>query len=251
MPEDVQDHETPLLRNQVLDQTPLVLTQRDIAVFQFVHEQRYVCYNQIHDSFWKDRSEDAKACWHRVERLVEAGFLIKEYNPRKKSNLYLATEKSVAELKARGLDSGIPAAKLTRDFARYVSHDLNVTNIRMLFHDLGLTNWTSERVLRERDHLYNLPDGVLTVRGSRIAVEFENMLVKGKNRYQEMFEYYDSFGGYKLVFVIILKDLKDWLFDLHYDARKIWFANFEDLIKEKEKTLFENARGSFELRRLL
>jgi hypothetical protein len=51
--------------------------------------------------------------------------------------------------------------------------------------------------------------------------------------------------------MIILGDIRDWLLDLKYDARKVWFADYEDLMNNKGKAKFENMRGEFELSRLL
>jgi hypothetical protein len=249
--EDFESKEIQVPEASVENRSPVVLTERDIAVMQFAHEQRYLCYNQISDAFWKERSEGAKACRHRVAKLLEAGYLSKKYSVRRKMDVYFATEKAVEALRARALDSGIPALKFTRDFERYISHDLNVTNLRMLFRELGWREWTSERVLRERDHLYHKPDGVLTIRGQKIAIEFENRITKGKKRYEEMFGYYDGHDGYKLLFVIVLKDIREWLLDMKYDARKVWFADYDVLMEQKGKTLFDNMRGSFELSRLL
>jgi len=249
--EDIESKETQVPEGAVETGSPVVLTERDLAVMQFAHEQRYLAYNQISDTFWKGCSEDANACKHRVAKLVTAGYLSKKYSGRKKVDVYFATEKAVEALKAKSLDFGIPALKFTRDFERYISHDLHVTDIRMLFRELGWREWTSERVLRERDHFYHRPDGVLAVRGQKIAIEFENRITKGKARYKEMFDYYDGHAGYKLLFVIIRKDIRDWLLDLKYDARKVWFANYEDLMAQKGKALFENMRATFELSRLL
>ena len=249
--EEIESKETQVPEGAVETGSPVVLTERDLAVMQFAHEQRYLAYNQISDTFWKGCSEDAKACKHRVAKLVTAGYLSKKYSGRKKVDVYFATEKAVEALKAKSLDFGIPALKFTRDFERYISHDLHVTDIRMLFRELGWREWTSERVLRERDHFYHRPDGVLAVRGQKIAIEFENRITKGKARYKEMFDYYDGHAGYKLLFVIIRKDIRDWLLDLKYDARKVWFANYEDLMAQKGKALFENMRATFELSRLL
>ena len=251
MTEEIESKENQVPEGAVETGSPVVLTDRDLAVMQFAHEQRYLAYNQISDTFWKGCSEDANACKHRVAKLVTAGYLSKKYSGRKKVDVYFATEKAVEALKAKSLDFGIPALKFTRDFERYISHDLHVTDIRMLFRELGWREWTSERVLRERDHYYHRPDGVLTVRGQKIAIEFENRITKGKARYKEMFDYYDGHAGYKLLFVIIRKDIRDWLLDLKYDARKVWFANYEDLMAQKGKALFENMRATFELSRLL
>ncbi len=251
MTEDLENREAQAPAAVVDDKTPLVLTKRDHDLLQFAHEQRYLCYNQISGTFWKGCSEETNTCKHRVSKLVSAGYLLKQYSGRKKLDIYFASEKAVDALKARSLDSGIPAFKVSRYFERYISHDLHVTNLRLLFRDLGWRDWTSERLLLERDHMFHRPDGVLTVRGMKIAIEFENKITKGKARYQKLFETYDSHDRYKLIFVIILGDIREWLLDLKYDARKLWFADYEDLMNEKGKTLFENKRGEFELSRLL
>ena len=251
MTEEIESKETQGPEGVIENAGPVVLTERDIAVMQFAHEQRYLCYNQISDTFWKGCSEDAKACKHRVAKLVSAGYLSKQYSGRKKLDIYFASEKAVELLKSRSLDSGIPALRITRDFERYIAHDLHVTDLRILFRDLGWRDWTSERLLLERDHLFHRPDGVLTVRGRKIAIEFENKITTGKARYQKLFEDYDNHQGYRLIFVIILGDIRDWLLDLKYDARKVWFADYEDLMNTKGKANFANKRGEFELSRLL
>jgi len=239
------------LQSSDADSGSLVLTDRDIAVLKLIHEQRFVCYNQISTAFWKDRSEDAKACWHRVGRLIEEGYLRKEYTGRKKLHLYFATEKAVEELVTRTLDSGIPLFVMKPYYEPCIDHDLNVTNVRIVLRELGLYQWTSERVLWEREHLFNRPDGVLTIRGQKVAVEFENGLTKSKKKYQEMFEFYSTHEGYRLLFLIIKGDTRDWLIELNYDARKIWICSFKELLDRREKTMFENKRSAFELSRLL
>ena len=251
MAEDIGSKEIQAAEAPVKETSPVVLTERDIAVFHIAHEQRYLCYNQISGGFWKERSEDAKACWHRVEKLVNAGYLTKEYSGKMRMDVFFASEKAVEVLKKKSLDSGLPVMKPSRDFDRNIVHDLHVTNLRILFREMGLIQWKSERILWERDHLYHKPDGVLTIRGKKIAIEFENGITKGIKRYQALFEYYDDHEGYRLLFLIIRGDTREWLMGLDYDARKTWFVTYKDLVKQKEKALFENKRGAFELSRLL
>ena len=251
MSEDFGNHEAQSSEDPVKDKSSVVLTERDIAVFQFIHEQRYVCYNQIKDGFWKERSPDAKACWHRVEKLVDAGYLTKEYSGKMGTDVYFASETAVEVLKTKSMDSGLVVMTPTPYFDRNISHDLHVNNLRILFREMGLFQWTSERILIERDHLFRRPDAVLAIRGRKIALEFENGLTKGMKRYRELLGYYDVQEGYRLLFVIIRGDTRDWLMGLDYDARKTWFVTYQDLMNQKEKALFENKRGSFELSRLL
>lgn len=150
MSRDFGNHKTQSAEDPAKDTSPVVLTDRDIAVFQFAHEQRYLCYNQIKNGFWKERSEDAKACWHRVEKLVGAGYLTKEYSGKMGTDVYFASETAVENLKKKSLDSGLPVIKATSYFDRNISHDLHVNNLRILFREMGLFQWTSERILWER-----------------------------------------------------------------------------------------------------
>ena len=244
-------NEAQSAEDPVKDKSPVVLTERDLAVFQFIHEQRYVCYNQIQDGFWKDRSPDANACWHRVGRLVNAGYLTKEYSGKQGTDAYFASGAAVEALKAEGMDGGLKVMEATPCFDKNISHDLHVNNLRILFREMGLYQWTSERILIERDHSFQRPDAVLTIRGRKVALEFENGLTKGRDRYRNLFSYYDRCESYRLLFVIVRGDTRDWLVELDYDARKTWFVDYKKLIKEREKVLFANKRGEFELSRLL
>jgi len=230
---------------------PIELTDRDVAVFKFVHEHRYLAYGQIREAFWKDRSEPAKACYRRIERLINSGYLKKGYSGRKNLNIYFATEKSLAILEERKLDSGVGLYETTPHFDRSIDHDLKVASVRILFRQFGLDSWTSERVLRDRDHLFRVPDGVLNLRGKRIAIEFENHLTKSMKRYQEVFSYYSDHKTYLLLLMIIDGDTKDWLLNgMRYNAKKIWMITYQELMNDKGEALFENKRASFKLNRL-
>jgi hypothetical protein len=232
--------------------SPLELTDRDIAAFKLIHEHRYLVYNQIHRAFWKGRSVPAKACYKRVEKLVKFGYLKQGYSKRKSIHIYFVTDKSLKVLTERGLDSTLPLYVPGPNLEHHIAHDLNVTNLRTLFRELGLDAWRSERILRERDHLQRVPDGVLNIRGKKAAIEFENHLTKSKIRYQQLFDYYRAHDKeHYLLFVIIDGDTRDWLLTLNYDARQVWVTTYSELMNKREEALFENKRASFKLSRLL
>jgi hypothetical protein len=137
------------------DSESLELTPRDLEIFRFMHEQRYLAYNQIQSAFWPKCAEETKACRARIEKLKTEGYLTKRPSAWIRNlALYFATAKSFEELKKRGRDSGIPLYEPTRHFERTIEHDMNVTNLRILFKQLGLATWTSERILKERDPQY-------------------------------------------------------------------------------------------------
>jgi len=232
---------------------PLELTHRDIAIFKLAHEHRFIVYSQIREGFWKNRTVPAKTCYKRVQRLVRSGFLEKGYSTRKSLDVYFVTSKSLDILRERGLDSGLELYKPTEWFDRSIDHDLKVLNLRILFRDLGLDSWTSERIARERQYLKKIPDGVLNVGGKKIAIEFENLgLTKQMVRYQAMLNYYKQHEKYALLFIIIDGDVKDWLVRiLDYDVKRVWITTYREVERKKENALFENKAASFTLSEIL
>ena len=231
----------------------LELTDRDIAVFKLAHEHRFIAYSQIREGFWKNRKVPAKTCYKRIERLLRSGFLAKVRSTRKGLDCYFVTDKSLQVLNERGLDSSLALYQPTEWFDRSIDHDLKVTNLRILFRDLGLDSWTSERVARERDHLKKVPDGILNIGGKKIAIEFENLgLTKEMVRYQAMLNYYKEHENYVLLFMIVDGNVKDWLIRvMDYDVKRVWIATYRELTKKKEDTVFENKAASFALSELL
>ena len=237
------------------DLEPLVLTDRDMSLFRYAHEHRYLAYSQIRESFWKERSLDAKACYKRVERLVNAGYLKRGYSGRQMLDVYFATPMSYALLKERKMDSGVELYEVTESFDRHIDHDLHVTNLRILFRDLGFNHWESERILRRRNHRMGpRPDGVIHLGGDkRIAIEFENRnLSKSRKRYQGMMNYYWTHKLYPLLFIVIKGNIKDWLVGaLDYDIKQVWMTTYKELMNEREEAVFENKAASFQLKKIL
>lgn len=229
------------------------LTARDISIFKLAHEHRFLVYSQIREGFWKDRTVPAKTCYKRVQRLLRSGYLEKGYSRRKSLDVYFATEKSHKVLLENGLDSGLKLFVPTEHFDRSIDHDLKVLNLRLLFRDLGLDSWTSERITRERNFMKKCPDGILHAGSKRIALEFENVgLTKQMIRYQAMLNYYKQHERYALLFVIIDGDVKDWLVRvMDYDPKRTWFSTYRELIRRKESSVFENKAASFTLSEIL
>ena len=229
---------------------PLVLTKRDIGLFKMVHEHRYIAIKQIRDGFWKGCSTTSHVIYRRIQRLVNMGYLERTYSERSSCIVYYLTENGYKELQSRGLDSGLALYEKTEDFDRLSQHDMKVLNVRILFAELGLNQWRSERFLKEKDNLARFPDGVLNVRGLKIAIELENT-TKEKSRYPEIFGYYGENTDYALVFMVMVKGLKNWMLDMNYDAKRVWFTHYDDLFKLREQTLFENRAASFHLNRII
>jgi hypothetical protein len=229
---------------------PLVLTKRDIGIFKMIHEHRYSANNQIRAAFWKGGSIKAHSSYRRIQRLVNMGYLERTYSERSSCVVYYLAESGYKELQSRGLDSGLALYEKTEDFDRYSEHDMKVLSVRILFAELGLDQWRSERLLKDKDNLARFPDGVLNVRGLKIAIELENTR-KDKKRYPEIFGYYGENTDYALVFMVMVQGLKNWMLDMNYDAERVWFTHYDDLFKFREQTLFENRDASFNLSRII
>ncbi|MDP2646525.1 MAG: hypothetical protein Q8P24_16420 [Desulfobacterales bacterium] len=230
---------------------PVVLNERDIEIFRLIHEHRYAAHSHLKMAFWTDNSEEANACYRRIEKLTRAEYLRKGYSRKKNLNLYLLTEKGLDELRRRNLDAGMRLYAEGPYFDRYIDHDLKVMTVRLIFGLMGLKEWTGERSLKERGGLNRVPDGILSIHGRKIAIEFENYITKGRKRYTDLFDFYKSSPEYDLVFMILDGDTKDWLVGLEYDAQQLWFITYEDFIQKREEALLENKRASFVLNRIL
>jgi hypothetical protein len=251
--EDFKDEETSQEKtenDQAEKLKPIELTDRDIQAFRLIHEQRYLAYSHIKRAFWENCSEIAGACYHRLEKLIETGYLVTERLPKKKLSVYLMTEKSYAEILRRGLGSGMTLFRMNDFYRNSMDHDLKVTNLRIFFRKHGLDGWTSERILKERDFSAKVPDGVLNVSGHRIAIEFENS-IKGRKRYGEIFNHYRQSKEYHRVFMIVNEEIKDWALNLDYDPSQVWFVNYKDLFRKQHEAVFENKEASFVLARIL
>lgn len=235
-------------REEVLE--PVAITERDVAIFKLIHEQRYVVMNQIVTAFWKCCSEDGKAAKRRVMKLVDTGYLKLGEIRDRKIKVCLLTEKSYGELKSRGLDSGLSLYASRDDYYYNFDHDLKVVNLRILFRDLGLDKWKSERLLKEKELYGKVPDAVLDIHGYQAAIEFENT-VKSKERYSEAFHRYKEHSDFFFVFFILDKWGRDWIFDLDYDPQQVWFVLYRDLFEMREETPFVNKEAGFPLSRIL
>lgn len=229
---------------------PVVLKARDIQVFRLIHEQRYLAYAHVKSVFWEKSSVIAGACYHRLEKLIEAGYLVKETSLKRKLPVYLLTEKGLCELLQRGLAGGMPLFRMNDFYRVNMDHDLKVTTLRVFFRAHGIDVWTSERVLKDRDFRAKVPDGVLHVYGNRIAIEMENS-TKGKKRYEALFASYAQSKEYERVFMILGKEIKDWVMDLDYDPSKVWFVEYKDLLRLGAEAVFVNKAASFILARIL
>ncbi len=231
--------------------TPIVLTDRDLGLMTLCHEERYLAYSHIKEGFWPDRSNESNGARRRIRRLTEEGYLKKEWIDHRSQLLYLLGERGRQVLKERNLDQGLDLYRYSEDRdTRLIDHHLMVTNIRLLFRDLGIPGWTSERILMEREHRHFYPDGILNLRGDKIAIEYENGL-KSKQRYVDRFASYAKSAEYTLAIFIVAGVVRDWLFELEYRLDQICFVEYKHLFRRKAEAELENKASKFVLAEIL
>lgn len=231
-----------------------VLKDRDIQILKLIHEQRYLAQSHLKLAFWRESSDLANTCYHRMTRLTEARYITTQYSVSKKIHVHLITEKALVELRSRNLDSGLSLYEPRDTWESYLDHNFKLSTIRINLESFGFTHWVPERVFRELIRPPQIPDGAATLHRQKIAIELENDLSKGTMRYKKMFYDYKYARDYVLVLMIVDKlNIPDWIKKLDYDDRQLYFARYKDLVHEGvgKSTRFENKRDQFVLEEIL
>jgi len=164
-----------------------LLTERDKEILRFISRFGYLCARHIIAVF--PLSE--RVAYRRLQRLVQDGYL-----HRKR---ILADLPRVYSLTQRGVDaSGIDFGRVRNVRLQTLEHDLTVADVGVaLLRLYPGSSWVTERELRReagqgfgsvgaREHV---PDGVLLVDGSKIAVEVETSR-KPRRRTERILRYY-------------------------------------------------------------
>ena len=127
-------------------------------------------------------------------------------------------------------------------------------DIRIIFHELGIEGWLSERRLRNAnvDGRRWVSDAVLLHRNNiKIALELE-FTRKKKMRYERIFGDYDRAGDIDAVFYLVgYENLKNSLIKQGRDFTKIFFCLYDEFLAKGEKTTFESKEERFTLKELL
>jgi len=136
------------------------------------------------------------------------------------------------------------------DYSMY-KHDLVVTDLRILFHQMGCRDWICERVLERRKEFRHLADGMIHHNGNYFAIEYESSQ-KGKRRYREIFLNYELDNQIKAI--IYVQDMPQMAPGISKEASicdKLFFTTFQELQDQKLDTQLNGTNGSLSLKNLL
>lgn len=164
----------------------IILQDRDHEVLRYILEQKFLSRDQI--IRWLYKSKDANK---RLWEIGLAGYIKKGPIALNSKDHFLITTLGMRALAERGVNGIRPASSID---IRCYFHDRTVTDIRILFEDIGLAkDWKSERVLKaEIGSLKKVPDGVfLSPAGKRIAFELE-LVPKENSRYKKILAGYQN-----------------------------------------------------------
>ena len=135
------------------------------------------------------------------------------------------------------------------DYTLY-RHDMAVTDLRILFHGWGNTEWVCERILSKRNDLRHLPDAMVYHQGHYLAIEYESSR-KSKKRYHDIFiECELDNHMYAVIYVVDSKELVERIREFATPCKKILFTTFQELQDQKLDTLLKGVDGTFALREL-
>ena len=165
----------------------VILQDRDYEVMKYILEQKFLSREQITNWFYKSQGISKVRLW----KLMFSGYLKKEPTALSSKDHFLITGLGLRALAERGVNGIRPASSID---IRFYSHDRTVTDMRLLFENIGLArDWKSERVLKaEIGSLKKVPDGMfLSPAGKRIAFELE-LAPKENSRYKKILAGYQD-----------------------------------------------------------
>lgn len=225
------------------------IMNRDIEVMGWILEQKFMTVNQVVKVFWRGASEKNTEAYRRLIILQKEGCLKRSRNSFYRNVLYVVTGSGLRLLKSFGRDRGL-CDVFDVDYSCY-KHDLLVTDLRILFHEWGYTDWMSERILSKRGGLRRLPDGMIHHKGKYIAIEYESA-GKSKDRYRDILIKYELDGQIdKVIFIVETPELVTKLSKEAMNYEKLYIVQLEELQKHQLDAQLKNFCERNTLRGLL
>ena len=137
----------------------LSLTSPDKAFLNALTHQKIMTVRQAKALVWKDYH--LTYVYKRILQMRKEG-LLQELRTGSLDNqkIFFLTRKGLALLGQYGSSSGLSLPEVN---LRELSHDLLVTDIRIKFHEMGLSDWISERSFTQERQGKGIPDGAFLV----------------------------------------------------------------------------------------
>jgi hypothetical protein len=216
--------------------TDMKITDRDIEILGWILEERFMTERQIKRVFWKDITEKSREAYRRLRELEKERYLETDKERIYQWAVYSIPRKGARLLMKFGRNQGLGESHN----AVYCRHDSVVTDIRILFHELGYTQWLSERVLSKRNDFRRIPDGMVFYQDRYIAIEYESSQ-KSKRRYKKIFLDYELDRLLdKVLYITSTLELSQKLLKEAAYYHKLYFVGIQDLQRDGVYTRLKN-----------
>jgi hypothetical protein len=208
------------------------ITVRDIDILRWILEQTVMTEEQIRKIFWKDKLKDDREAYRRLNKLKKAGYLKMNTTGLYRSAIYLVTAKGIKELKRSYPNTTF--GELSHTTYSKIHHDLVITDLRILFHELGYTHWISRRILQKEGKLRRIPDAMIYNNGKYIAIEY-GLSKKSKRLCRKIFiDYHVGCSEInEVIYVVNTPELAQRFIKYARIYGKLHFVTLEDIQKNK------------------
>ncbi|MCB9800449.1 MAG: hypothetical protein H6757_06800 [Candidatus Omnitrophica bacterium] len=218
--------------------TKLRITDRDIEILSFCHEQRFVTILQIARKFYKVKNP-YKCPLRRINRMMEWGLIRTLKQGIGKTTLYVLGLKGIRELEKRGLLKGLGYVQGV-DWKRH-EQTLWLTDTRIIFEMFGFI-WMSGKALDALEHTrMHLADAVVKKDEHliHVVIDREHWELDG---YKLIFGKKDKAGTQGiLVYVVRDEKRKIWILRNAKYGERIYVISIDELRARAERAIFTNS----------
>lgn len=222
------------------------LEPKDFEILEFIHEQSMGA-NLHFKLLCRDQS------WRlRVRELLNLRFIERKHWKEQAIDYFILAYKGFKALKRRIYRAHLmPIYRVSQGLNQVIGERLEAGLIRIAFKQLGLNDWTSERVLKIRDKkIYPVPTGEVKKGDRKIAIHFEPIRTKPVTAYESLLQ--DYLKSYDQIWMVVDWNVPDFLAkakdEFKSQSSNVWLIHFHDLI---EKSAQARAYGFKDENRLL
>ncbi len=174
-----------------------------------------------------------------LAKLIEDGYLNARKSYFDDLTLYFPTRKAHQYLKEQNIKVYVQCLK--RPPAKNELHDRRLTDIRILFEQMGYPEWQSEKCLHQRGMSKVRPDAILSLGRRKVAIELE-MSGKGSKQYEKRFHFYADHPAIDgVLYIVATPEQRKRLHELARGYRKIYFVLLRNLTEYRQNAYVERS----------
>ena len=224
------------------------LKYRDVEILTWLVHMKFMTLDQIGRAFFKDCNPN-RACYRRILKLIKGGYIATRKVYTDPKDVYVPTRKVVKLLEQDGFPYaiGLPKDKSFPNFG----HERTLVDIRILFHELGISTYIPERIIRSMRPTGACPDAIVITANCIYAIEYEHT-EKRLERYQRILERYEIKEHYdKVLYITPTETLRERIKKKYPLPDHIFFISKEALFRDRERAVFFSSKDGFDIDNLM